>query len=78
MTVTEFLDELERCKKESAAHKRQMEVNLDYANHYEGALSVIAKMCGYKIPEGSCHGIPEDIDKIALRLVSELVKRTGQ
>lgn len=72
MTVKEFIAELEHWKKEAAGFKHQMEVNLDYANAYEGALIRIAKMCGNVTPK-DCTGCPEDIDEIAVIKVSEVI-----
>lgn len=73
MTIKGFIKELEHWKREAAGFKHQMQVNLDYANCYESALKRIATMCGYVTPKDytSC---PEDIDSIAVKEVSRLIK----
>lgn len=65
----ESVDPVNYWKREAQIHENQCEFNAKVARHYADKLEEIARLCGWTIPTGSCFGVPEDIENIAVRLV---------
>lgn len=61
---------------QSDAYKHQMEVNNNYAQRYEAALSTICELCGEKPDTGGCYGVPTpDVDARAIEYVKRLLNK---